>query len=299
MASTKIRRTTAPNALNPNQRILILPNCNAAAKCPYWLGALNNVTTIGCGINALMFMEEIDANNAQEGFKQALQGEGTPFRHVVKRFDDKVKTLNPSVSVKEIKYSIDTKKHLQGFYWSVFNEMPENSCIIVKYNRTNESQRLKNLTPGHYVVLSKEAEMGVNKYKLFTYEPLTSTLEKCDKRELKNLNVSDNFFNAMSVNQGYDSASILGIDYTMYGGNKEENISKENEKVLSDKIFNLGLLDYFVKQKCRRIGGRTIKDKKRNLSKKSKKLKKSKKSKKSKKLKKSKKSKNNTNKSKK
>ena len=90
----------------------------------------------------------------------------------------------------------------------------------------------------------------------------------------------------------------------MYGGNKEENISKE--KVLSDKIFNLELLDDFVEQKnCRRIGGRTIKDNKRNLSKKSKKLKKSKKSKKlkkskkSKKLKKSKKSKNNTNKSKK
>jgi len=290
MASTKMRRTTEPNALNPNQRILILPNCNAAAKCPYWVGALNNVTTIGCGINALMFMEEIDQNNAQEGLTQALQGEGTPFRHVVKWFDDKVKTLNPSVSVKEIEYSIVTKEHLQGFYSSVFNEMPENSCIIVKYNRSIKSQQLINATPGHYVVLSKE---GVNK--LFTYEPLTSTLEKCDKRELKDLTVSDNFFNAMSVNQGYISASILGIDYTMYGGNKEKTIS--NEKVLSDEIFNLELLDDFVQQNnCRRIGGRTIKDKKRNLSKK---LKKSKKSKKSKKLKKSKKSKNNTNKSKK
>jgi len=299
MASTKIRRTTVPNALNPNQRILILPNCNAAAKCPYWLGALNNVTTIGCGINALMFMEEIDENNAQKGFKQALQGKGTPFRHVVKWFDDKVKTLNPSVSVKEITYSIDTLKHLQGFYSSVFNEMPENSCIIVKYNRSIEAQQSKNLTPGHYVVLSKE---GVNK--LFTYEPLTSTVGKCNRRELKNLTVSNNFFNVMSVNQGYISASILGIYSTMYGGNKEENISKE--KVLSDKIFNLELLDDFVEQNnCRRIGGRTIKDNKRNLSKKSKKLKKSKKSKKlkkskkSKKLKKSKKSKNNTNKSKK
>ena len=74
---------------------------------------------------------------------------------------------------------------------------------------------------------------------------------------------------------------------------------KEKEEVLSEKIFNLELLDDFVQQNCRRIGGRTIKDKKRNLSKKSKKLKKSKKSKKLKKSKKSKKSKNNTNKSKK
>ena len=287
--ATKIRYTTAPNALNAQQRILILPNCNAAAKCPRWLGALNNVTTIGCGINALMFMDEIDEQNAQKGFNHASQGKGTPFSDIVKWFDNKVKTLpgaHPSVSVKEIKYSIGTKEHLEGFFRTVFIEMPENSCIIVKYNRPDKFLQHNNLTPGHYVVLSKEVN------KLFTYEPLTSTWNNCNKRELKNLTVSDNFFNVMSVANGYDTASILGIDIpTMYGGNKEENISKEKEEVLSEKIFNLELLDDFVQQNNRRrIEGRTIKDKKMNLSKKSKKLKKSKKSKKSK---------NNTNKSKK
>ena len=104
--ATKIRRTTKPNALNAQQRILILPNCNAAAKCPRWLGALNNVKTIGCGINALMFLGEIDEPNAQKGFNHASQGKGTPFSDIVKWFDNKVKTLpgaHPSVSVKEIK----------------------------------------------------------------------------------------------------------------------------------------------------------------------------------------------------
>jgi len=299
---TKIRRAMVPNALNANDRILLLPNCDAAEKCPRWLGALNNVTNIGCGINALMFMGEIDENNAQRGFRGAVQGgQGTPFGHVVNWFNDRVKALDWRLDVKEIRYYIGTRENLQGFYRTVFNEMPENSCIIVKYNRTPAAAAARGLTPGHYVVLSKEAG------RLFTYEPLTSTFGNCDKRELRNLTVSPGFFNAMSVTNGYNSASILAVYSTVVGfndlagftgGNKEENISKE--KVLSDKIFNLGLLDDFVEQNnCRRIGGRTIKDNKRNLSKKSKKLKKSKKSKKLKKSKKSKKLKNNTNKSKK
>ena len=43
MASTNMMRTKKANALNSNQRILILPNCNAAAKSP---NEINSTTLI-------------------------------------------------------------------------------------------------------------------------------------------------------------------------------------------------------------------------------------------------------------
>lgn len=197
--------------LNPKFHFLLLPNCNANERCLYWLGALNNVTTIGCGINVLRFMGEIDEPNAQKGLSLTYYQDGTPFKLVTDWFQHKFTNMGVFMNdgyirtVEEFKYDISTKENLQVFFNRLNYFLPNNSCILVKYNRHDDRRhRPGNLTAGHYVLISKDFNG-----KLFTYEPLTSNKTKCDKREYKGM-VSDRFFTAFR-SQGYITASVLVI----------------------------------------------------------------------------------------
>ena len=42
---TNLVNSNVPNVLNNNDRILVLPNCNALQRCSRWITALNNVKT--------------------------------------------------------------------------------------------------------------------------------------------------------------------------------------------------------------------------------------------------------------
>lgn len=254
---TNLVNSNVPNVLNNNDRILVLPNCNALQRCSRWITALNNVKTIGCGINALAFLQEIDDPNTAKGLTEARQNSGTPFAHVVAWFDTKVKSIAPNYSVKETQYDIQTIIQMQGFFNSLSTEMPENSCTIVKYNRSSFFALQHGLTQGHYVVISKEGG------KIFTYEPLTSTIEHCDRRELKRGTVSENFFKVMS-DQGYISASIAVVYYSgtgAAGAGKLKNA--KTYKKIGKKLFHL--LDMFVDKNtpCKKMNTRRGRKKKR------------------------------------
>jgi hypothetical protein len=183
-----------------------LPNCNAEVRCANWLGAINNITTIGCGINVLAFLDEIDPENAKRGSDLAKQQGGTPFEFIVEWFNSKNNfKVNSPNQFGEWKRPIETLEDLTIFFNGVKRDLPINTCVLVKFNRnTNPSLRPQGLSAGHYVLLSKHPD-GT----LWTYEPLTSKIGQCDKREYTGMKPS--LFNAYQRN-GYVTASFLVLE---------------------------------------------------------------------------------------
>jgi hypothetical protein len=197
--------------INIQEGLLYNPNCDATRRCTYWLGALNNETRVGCGINALRFMGEIDYVNAVYGLNLAKTGEGgTPFHFIVDWFNLKLINLNVlNYKIREYVQDISTPDNLTQYFDILAQYLPPNACTLVKLNRNNDIElRARHpetgipLTPGHYVLMSKEDG------KIWTYEPYISTQGKCNKREYKG--VSTNFFNAYT-REGYLSVSMLVI----------------------------------------------------------------------------------------
>jgi len=183
--------------------IAILPACDADKRCKMWLGPLNQIGNIGCGINILGFMGEIDWDNAQKGIAEARFG-GTPFQYIVNWFNLKSTNIGLTKQYHEKKYPIDSMKGLDDFFQDVKSKLPNNSCVLVKLNRNDDpTKRPIGLTPGHYILLHKDSE-GV----LHTYEPIYSTPGDCKARQFKG--VSANFFNSYQQ-QGYITASILEV----------------------------------------------------------------------------------------
>jgi len=197
--STKI--IAEPNAPNVNAALAILPNCDASARCISWIGPLMQQNKIGCGINVLAFMGEVDPVNATRGVTLArTSGQGTPFSLIVDWFNRK--PIGFQYAFYEAAYKINTKQSLELFFDNIKLALPNNSCTIVKLNRSlDPRQRPPGLTPGHFILLSKEAAGEI-----WTFEPIYSTPGDCNKRQYKG--VSDNFFRAYQ-NQGYETASVL------------------------------------------------------------------------------------------
>ena len=209
--STKIRPSSIQNPINNSTRLVILPNCNAENRCKNWLGPLNGETRRGCGINVLKFMSEIDELNANRGLKHAIEkGIGTPFSFIVDWFNLKLKNTglskNGEFIITENSGSIGSKTKLTEFFKMLEYNLTPNSCTIVKLNRDPDPKKRGNLTPGHYVLISKD-----NKGEIWTYDPLLSTPNNCERKKYKG--VSDNFFTAYK-NQGYISVSLLALNQT-------------------------------------------------------------------------------------
>jgi hypothetical protein len=216
---TNIFYTNVPHRVSQT-RLAVLPNCNADDKCTQWLGALNGETTRGCGINVLRFMNEIDEPQAENGLRQAMNGgQGTPFEHVVTWFNVKFQNSDTirkqsikdgfTYSVLEGMSDINSIYLLQNFFDMITNELPLNSCIIVKLNRDPDpTKRPGNLTPGHYVLITKHPDGSI-----WTYEPFLSTPGNCIRRQFIKP-VSENFFNAYRK-QGYLTASYLLVKATL------------------------------------------------------------------------------------
>lgn len=203
--------------------VVYLPNCNAEIRCANWLGAINNITTIGCGINVLAFLDEIDSENAKRGSDLAKQQGGTPFQFIVEWFNSKnnFNTNSPN-QFGEWERPIETLEDLTIFFNGVKRDLPINTCVLVKFNRnTNPSLRPQGLSAGHYVLLSKHPD-GT----LWTYEPLTSKIGQCDKREYTGMKPS--LFNAYQRN-GYITASFLVLETRINKSIQEITHLIENE----------------------------------------------------------------------
>ena len=212
-------------------KIVILPNCYAEERCSLWLGPLNNVTTIGCGINVLRFMGEVDEQYANLGLQEAYtSGQGTPFSDIVSWFDRKT---GERYKWSEHVIDISTIESLRTFFISIRDDaLLPNSCILVKLNR-NPDPRIRPLgtTPGHYILLNKDLNND-----LWTYEPIYSVPGNCNRRKFTS--VSQNFFNTYNIQQGYISASILivsPLDTEMKIGGGGNNVSElMNEKLIDE-----------------------------------------------------------------
>jgi len=185
-------------------KLAILPMCDADIRCNLWLGPLNNINTIGCGINVLRFMSEIDNPNAEQGLQEAMSGSGTPFQHIVNWFNLKSRNLLLNKNYYEGIYDITSIANLSSFFQGIKNSLVNNSCVLVKLNRNDDpALRPPGLTPGHYILLHKDSNG-----ELYTYEPIFSNPGNCNKRIFNS--VSQNFFNVYTQ-QGYISASILEV----------------------------------------------------------------------------------------
>ena len=256
--STNIQPSPIISKFDNTETLVILPNCDADTRCAYWLGALNGINYIGCGINVLRFMSEIDETNANIGLQQAIDTRlGTPFSIIgdwfIKKLYNSGKDEYNNVNYKifETKIDINSKNNL-SYYFDVLNSyLPVNSCTIVKLNRNN--YELLNRTPGHYVLMSKDMAGD-----LWTYEPLTSYTGHCDKRKY-NGTVSDNFFKVYQ-NEGYDNVSLLMMKATIMGGGKNE--SKNNFLMPEDTIGDF-IKDIQKSIECnkKQKGGKEIKKK--------------------------------------
>ena len=271
-----------------NVHLAIIPNCNAEKRCEGWQGALNGQQRVGCGINVLRFIEEMDGTTAAAGLKHAIDyGQGTPFGLVVDWFNHKAAQTATKAHFLEQKYWIDTRERLAGFLDSMYHNLDPDSCAIVKYNRPPQgSPRYKaGLTPGHYVLMFKDA-----RNKLWTYEPYLShgkpeyqqahsrawsapamrragwpegsvPPEYCSKREYKGV-VSENFFKTYYDDQNYETASTLLIKMNpgmVAGGPGKNNLGMISAKEMDEFAAALTAATECVNPKSR--GGRKKKRK--------------------------------------
>jgi len=176
-----------------NDFLAVLPNCNAVHRCNVWKGPLDKNAMVGCMVNILRFIGEMDDETAKYEFQKAVHLQETPFARVINHLNNSKNTF------KEKTIPIHTKEYLALFFDTMENVLPLNSCIIVRLNRDKKTS----YTPSHSILLTKDKK-GI----LWTYEPYESMDGKCSKRRYKG--VSDNFFNSYQKYH-YVSASILTI----------------------------------------------------------------------------------------
>jgi hypothetical protein len=229
---------------NGSDYLAILPECNAPERCAQWLGAINGNTHIGCAINVLKFMGEIDETQSAIAVQQAEAQGGTPFNQIVQWFNNKSGfTEDGDKYFKETSMLITRPRALTAYFNLLIDKMPDNSCAIVRLTRNeNETKRprypplpndssIKYLTFGHYVLMSKEADD-----KLWTYDPLMSTTEKCHKRQF--IGITDKLWEAYYDTQKYETVSLLTLhDKTIQSGGGSEDLIKGVYKI-DNSLFN-------------------------------------------------------------
>ena len=175
------------------KNIFYFKDCNASENCDKWLGPLNGIDNIGCGINILRFLNLIEDPEAEimlnEAKKELI---GTPFPVIVLWFNTNYKKKYLFV---EKKIDIKIKDDLIQFYNFIKEFMSDNTCMILKSNETIHS--------GHYFLLSKKNN------ELIRYEPLYSEKNNCFKKIITD--ISDKYFNLFK--DVYKSISLLYIVY--------------------------------------------------------------------------------------
>ena len=229
---------------NGSDYLAILPECNAPERCAQWLGAINGNTHIGCAINVLKFMGEMDENQSAIAVQQAEAQGGTPFNQIVQWFNNKSGfTEDGDKFFKETSILITRPRALMSYFNLLKNIMPINSCVIVRLTRNeNETKRprhppkpddssIKYLTLGHYVLMSKEAND-----ELWTYDPLMSTTVKCHKRKF--IGITDKLWEAYYDTQKYETVSLLTLHHkTIQSGGGGEDLIKGVYKI-DNSLFN-------------------------------------------------------------
>lgn len=150
----------------------------------------------------------------KKGLMEARKsGIGTPFSDIVDWFNKKLIASGKNeddtyhYNIIEVLSDISVIENLSLFFELLYNHLPINTCTIIKLNRHPDRLIRKkmtgmDLTPGHYVLISKDKD-GI----LRTYEPIYSKPDDCKSFPYKGV-ISQKFFMTYQ-RQGYINASLL------------------------------------------------------------------------------------------
>jgi hypothetical protein len=205
------------------KKLLVLPNCNILDKTHSWLGPLvpkSGTLNRGCSVNALRFLGEIGLQNAHNLLEEIDVGKYSdviPFSYIVDIFHSKIVNTEdffPSedteFTVEEARLPIDNTENIADFFMTLEQNMPENSCVLVRLNRSEAARGIA--TSGHDVVITKDN--GILK----TIEPYKSPVGALDIRNYT-APPSANFVRAWSQ-QMYVTASLLVLKIITKRGKK-------------------------------------------------------------------------------
>lgn len=176
--------------------LAVIKNCNMPERWSEfqdtWMeGHVSGSEHVGCGINTLYLLGEMGKYAAINQVARATQsGHGTSMQEMVEFLNEKSqdrrlpqqRVMFSMNKLDLINYTYDaqgqriidvfeTKKSIYNQYKLIFDNMPDNSCILIKYMRDpiELAQRGVNLTPGHTVALHKVNEPGGSK--LYVVDP--------------------------------------------------------------------------------------------------------------------------------
>jgi len=263
-----------------NAAFLVLPDCNAEERCRLWQGFMlpPSGANRGCGFNVLRFMSEIDNTDAEDALPFMENGmefeNGLPFSFIVDRFNGFVRNTDQQYfeasdgydyNIEEHKFAIDGRDNIVGFFESLNQLMPENSCILVRFNRS-ENHLERGLTSGHYCVITKFQG------RLTTIEPHTSNPNSCNSK-IYNSPPSDNFVQTWA-RELYVTASVLIIHYYPEdqngGGEGKEKIKINSVVFIPKKLIDrieTALKNSMECKKESNIGGKKRKSRKNKFRK--------------------------------
>jgi len=264
-------------------QLFALPNCNAQTVCDNWVGPVQNRADRGCGVNALRFLREITLPHAEHALRVSLahgaqtQGAGALISDMVYLFNFKLNSMGiDNFIVRDITYYFNTSQDetveangdmLKNCFDLFLHQLDNNSCTIVKLNRSEAA--CPHLTPGHYIILSKENDQ------LWTYEPNQSINGICSRRLWSGI-VSPNFLNAYRA-ECYTSMSIIVIERVVpmdvsTGGRPKESvlpvgynklmfINKGDKGIgrILGEVFNMFIKSYLKNMSCKKTKGRSYK----------------------------------------
>ena len=211
------------------KKLLVLPNCNILDKTSGWMGPLlpkSGTLNRGCSVNVLRFLGEIGLQNANHLLEEIDVGKYSdviPFSYIVDTFNSKIVNTedflpgdNSEFYVEEARLPIDSTENISDFFTTLEQNMPENSCILVRLNRSEAARGIA--TSGHDIVITKDN--GILK----TIEPYKSPAGSLDIRNYT-APPSANFVRAWNQ-QMYVTASLLVLKIitkrSKKGGGKED-----------------------------------------------------------------------------
>lgn len=202
-----------------DEKLVILKDCNPIERWESWKnyfpeGRLPGSESLGCGINSLVFLNEMSFSKSVGEINKLQETKGTTMQQIIdllnskkqKSLDNKIvknllfKEKNFNFIVKNEFNEIDeeeTRKQIYKIYKAIFDEMEDNSCTIIQLKGTIISR--------HTIIITKKYN------RLFTIDPQQSR----GPRELK-INewkemgkVSDGTYNTLIKKWSYKSLSVI------------------------------------------------------------------------------------------
>ena len=134
----------------PTKTLCSIRNANIYTRMTRWKGCLPGTFHKGCAINSLVFIGEMSTKRGCEESIKVLKTNGTPFQNIIDWFDVKFNKSDVNKKYKEVIYPLNQILEL------FMNELPLDSCTIVKLNRNPENARIHNLCTGHTIVIGKD-----------------------------------------------------------------------------------------------------------------------------------------------